>query len=247
MSHTNSTTNYSLPQFVGTDKPAWLTDINGAFSTIDTNLKTVSDNATTAGTTATTASNNIGTLSSLTTTDKSNLVSAINENVTNIGTVSGVASQASSDATNAYTKVTALESALNFTQFKTYQQSEISHSGANIVVMDSLSVASNADGSVGKIYGTIGFKVTNSNGFTFSMPSSLRPTTQINIVGCAWLSLYNTSENALEDVRTRALTIDTDGTIHTTFGAGYYNRKIVMNISACLLFLKDFGDTPTPE
>lgn len=35
MSHTNSTTNYSLPQFVGTDTPGWLTDVNSAMSDID--------------------------------------------------------------------------------------------------------------------------------------------------------------------------------------------------------------------
>lgn len=35
MSHTNSTTNYSLPQFVGTDTPGWLTDVNGAMNAID--------------------------------------------------------------------------------------------------------------------------------------------------------------------------------------------------------------------
>lgn len=48
MGHTNSTTNYSLPQFITTDKPAWLTDVNGAFSDIDTavyNAKTAADTA----------------------------------------------------------------------------------------------------------------------------------------------------------------------------------------------------------
>lgn len=35
MSHTNSTTHYSLPQFIGTDTPAWLTDVNSAMSDID--------------------------------------------------------------------------------------------------------------------------------------------------------------------------------------------------------------------
>ena len=35
MGHTNSTANLSLPQFIGTDKPTWLGDINGAFSDID--------------------------------------------------------------------------------------------------------------------------------------------------------------------------------------------------------------------
>lgn len=52
MSHTNSTTNYSLPQFVTTDKPAWLTDINGAMSAIDTAIKNAADAAGTAGTDA---------------------------------------------------------------------------------------------------------------------------------------------------------------------------------------------------
>ena len=36
MSHTNTTPNYNLPQFVGSDKPAWLTDVNNAMSAIDT-------------------------------------------------------------------------------------------------------------------------------------------------------------------------------------------------------------------
>lgn len=43
MSHTNSTKNYGLPQFITTDKPAWLTDINVAFGTIDTAVKAAKD------------------------------------------------------------------------------------------------------------------------------------------------------------------------------------------------------------
>ena len=35
MSHTNSTTHYSLPQFVGTDTPGWLTDVNAAMLALD--------------------------------------------------------------------------------------------------------------------------------------------------------------------------------------------------------------------
>lgn len=45
MAHTNSTPNYNLPQFVTTDKPAWLTDINGAFSAIDTAIDAAKDAA----------------------------------------------------------------------------------------------------------------------------------------------------------------------------------------------------------
>lgn len=35
MSATNATTNYSLPVFLGSDKPAWLVDWNGAMAAID--------------------------------------------------------------------------------------------------------------------------------------------------------------------------------------------------------------------
>lgn len=43
MSHTNSTTNYNLPQFITTDKPAWLTDVNQAYTAIDTAIKAAKD------------------------------------------------------------------------------------------------------------------------------------------------------------------------------------------------------------
>lgn len=43
MSATNHTTNYNLPQFVGSDKPAWLGDINPALNTIDGQMKTNAD------------------------------------------------------------------------------------------------------------------------------------------------------------------------------------------------------------
>lgn len=55
MSHTNSTTNYSLPQFLTTDKPAWLTDVNNAYLAIDTAMKNNADAASTADTKATNA------------------------------------------------------------------------------------------------------------------------------------------------------------------------------------------------
>ncbi len=38
MAHTNSTTHYALPQFLSTDKPAWLTDVNPAYATIDAGM-----------------------------------------------------------------------------------------------------------------------------------------------------------------------------------------------------------------
>ena len=52
MSHTNSTSHYSLPQFVGTDIPTWLGDFNSAMTAIDNGIHGA---ATTAGSASTTA------------------------------------------------------------------------------------------------------------------------------------------------------------------------------------------------
>lgn len=55
MSFTNSTPNYGLPQWIAADKPKFLTDINNAYSTIDTQLKNANDTANTAADNATSA------------------------------------------------------------------------------------------------------------------------------------------------------------------------------------------------
>lgn len=55
MAHTNSTTNYGLPQWIGSDKPTFLGDFNSAFNTIDTQMKSNADTATGAAETASSA------------------------------------------------------------------------------------------------------------------------------------------------------------------------------------------------
>lgn len=52
MSSTNKTTNYLLPQFISTDKPTWLGDVNGAMSIIDSQMKSNADSASAAAATA---------------------------------------------------------------------------------------------------------------------------------------------------------------------------------------------------
>lgn len=55
MAHTNSTTNYGLPQWIGSDKPTFLGDFNSAFNTIDTQMKSNADTASGAAETASSA------------------------------------------------------------------------------------------------------------------------------------------------------------------------------------------------
>lgn len=50
--HTNQTSNYQLPQWIGTDSPAWLGDMNPAFATIDSNIKSANVTATSANNTS---------------------------------------------------------------------------------------------------------------------------------------------------------------------------------------------------
>lgn len=52
MSSTNRTTNYNLPQFISTDKPTWLGDVNGAMNAIDAQMKSNADAADDAAATA---------------------------------------------------------------------------------------------------------------------------------------------------------------------------------------------------
>lgn len=56
MGFTNKTPNYNLPQWIGTDQPTWLVDVNGAFSAIDTAISDVNVTATGAKNTADSAS-----------------------------------------------------------------------------------------------------------------------------------------------------------------------------------------------
>ena len=56
MSHTNSTSHYSLPQFVGTDIPTWLGDFNSAMTAIDNGINSAATSASGAATTAAQAS-----------------------------------------------------------------------------------------------------------------------------------------------------------------------------------------------
>lgn len=89
---TNKTTNYELPQFIGTDKPSWLGDFNEAMSTIDTGMH---DNATaidgvesasqTATSTANQALQGVSSLSD-TVSSQGSAITTINSTLTSQGT-----------------------------------------------------------------------------------------------------------------------------------------------------------------
>lgn len=94
MASTNKTTHYELSQYIGTDKPTYLTDYNQDMSKIDTGIHAAKSEADTNAT-------SIGTLSSLTTTVKTDLVSALNEVDSDVATnTNNIATNTSNIATN---------------------------------------------------------------------------------------------------------------------------------------------------
>lgn len=109
MSATNHTTNYNLPQFIGTDIPTWLSDFNGAMRTIDTSIKDVSDSVSSA-TEASAAVN-----ARVDTTDAN--VTAVAQRVTtaeqNIATLQQGLGVNTSAVSALDTKVTAVESSMS--------------------------------------------------------------------------------------------------------------------------------------
>ena len=119
MASTNHTQYYNLPQYVGTDKPTYLTDFNPAMLAIDTGIHE-------AKAEADVNSSNIGNLSSLSTSINTDLVSAINEvkgdvddnttalsslntqvssNTGNIGTMANLTTQTKTSLVNAINEV----------------------------------------------------------------------------------------------------------------------------------------------
>ena len=267
MSHTNSTTNYNLPQFIGTDKPTWLNDVNGAFSAIDAQMKLNADSATSAGTSATTANNAIGTLANLETTAKTDLVSAVNEVNTTAGTALNVANSAGG---------TAGATATDLANFIAKFNINASSSNANVqvtrgAIAKNPTLSQNSDGSMFKFYGTLqinAFSSTSGASVTFTAIAGMTgykgfatgcylttaPTVAYVIKGAGDNTLHNQADTQVQARSVTDIAVGTDGQIYifpqqTTansydMSSGTYR---LMWFPPCLYFNENFGDTPTPE
>lgn len=255
MSSTNKTTNYDLSQFVGTDKPAWLTDYNQDMSKIDTAIDATHDSAVAANGKADANTANIGDMSYLSTTAKNTLVAAINEVDNTADSAYNVASNASQTAQGVSTRVGTLESTLNLNVINTYQ---VTFTGNGTLDTDNkeLTVATNSDGSICKVYGQILIKNPSNITEIKITGTSLRPTSEFT-VKCAGIVQLMTkgvgesigSNNPDLYFNGANLTFKTNGDIvivspHTaTF---FSNGMFKFIFTPSVIFVKDFGDTPTP-
>ena len=243
MASTNKTTNYELSQFLGTDKPAWLSDYNSDMSKIDTQMKANADAATAAGGTADAATTNIGTLSNLTTDAKTSLVAAVNEVDSHADSAASTASSALSASSANTSAITALTNYLDISNTTTYSSSSFSvtSGGGTLRNNTSITVAKNSDGSLAKIYGMIVVdNQTSSTGkVKLNADTGLHPDSKITVTYTGFTENYPT-----HGIKNLNIDINTDGTIEFYGTVNAYDDTYIMRGIACLIFVKNFGDQP---
>ena len=244
MSSTNKTTNYELSQFIGSDKPAWLSDYNGDMGKIDTGIHNAQTTATGADGKADANATSIGTLSNLNTTAKTDLVSAINEANTNAGTAQGTASSANTKAEANATSIGKIVSTLNINTYLAYKYSDITIPTNNASFLsgdtnDNVFIARNQDGTMFKVYGNMVFTPTTTNEVKFRLSNTgIATDTAYTIVG-AGIGYQNGSP----DMKIGPATLEVNnGYIDVKFKPYGANVQHVVRLMACLYFNGDFGD-----
>ena len=239
MASTNKTTNYELSQFLGTDKPAWLSDYNTDMSKIDTQMKLNADGVTSAAGSASTANTSIGTLANLTTDVKTSLVGAINEVDAHADTAQNTATSASTAANTANT---------NLAKFNLTERTTLSPSttkGSIDSTLTSVQFATDTTSSIFKIYGRVYVNglanITGSIAITLGT-TTLTPSAAYSINTGALVC--RTYSNGRSDTVPRNLTVNTDGTIviSDTLPAGGLVTDYSIMLPPCLYFNTDFGD-----
>lgn len=238
MASTNKTTHYELNQYVGSDKPTYLTDYNGDMLAIDTgiyNAQTKADSAYTAAgladgkagdaqttansalTNAGTANTNIGTMANLTTTEKSSLVGAINE-------VKGTA-----DEINKF----------NFTTFTQYDKDNVNVSiVGGTITGGTCTIAKNSDGTVIKVYGNLAISKTDQTARITIANTGILPDSEITINPIG----LEIRQNGSSYGSATAVKLKTNGSVElVSFGASSGNDVELLMIPF-VIFVKDFGD-----
>lgn len=263
MSATNTTTNYNLPIFVSSDKPAWLVDFNGAMNAIDAQMKvnadaiaakspilTFSDTTdidfTVTGTTVEASLDNgvAGTISRAFTKPVSSPATAQipsvdtsnNQQLLDIGSGLKVDSGA----------LTAID--LDLTDITTYAANDLTSSTSGITIASaSITVALNSAKTVGKIYGSIQLNSTLSSrtSTTITIPKSVAATGaaySIFPAGIAWKDLAQANYGNNGSIE---ILVSASGALSLAFSA-HANTKTLAALWPCLYFFKNFGDVPTP-
>ena len=249
MASTNKTTNYELSQFLGTDKPAWLTDYNSDMGKIDSGIHTAQTTATGADGKADANTTAIGTLASLSTDTKTDLVSAINEVDNNADTAQGTATQANTTAGSALLKANANEAEITKikAQFNLSNSTNLTFSGATFN-NNTLKAVWNNDLTLAKIYGRVTISNPTAGAGWRTFTSVETPFSGLNLQNAITIEALGQtfSPNEPED-RSAYAVINTDGSVSIRCYCANTTSGFQTQYFPCLLILQNFGDVPTSE
>ena len=103
-----------------------------------------------------------------------------------------------------------------------------------------MTVASNSSRDVCKIYGRIVVENITTNG-ELQFQTNLRPSETINIDGVCLRSLDGSVRNFV------TFSIDTSGLVTVPYLTNPQQANCILLFTACMIFLKNFGDTPVNQ
>lgn len=220
MSSTNKTTNYNLSQYIGSDKPTYLSDYNSDMFEIDKQMKINADNVATAIQGATDAGTLASTANATATTANTNANTAIANNAT-------TQSQLNSFMTkfNLNTRISWLQADVSFPDV-----------GFTNIEECRFTLAKNSDGSIFKLYGSISGTTTsvgrcnivlNNTGITVDTPYEIFP------AGVCSPSGSNADMPLAIVVENNKMTVS-----WWNYGADY----VKLALMPCIYFNADFGD-----
>lgn len=254
MSATNTTTNYSLPIFIETDKPAWLVDFNGAMRTIDATLKTNADAIATKSPILTFNDTNEIDFTKTGDIVTAHLASGVSDKVGR-ALVAPVAAPAAEQIvsinTNGAQDVIEIGSGL-FNDNGTLKAIDLNLNDTGVSSFTSLptgvtasaqmNYAFNADKSVGKLYGVPTFKKSTSGDASYSIDTGIdvpAPSEYyaISPAGCCFSGTAFLGGAYYE--------ITTSGRLYLHCWVKGGNANTYVYLFPCIYFFKDFGDTPT--
>lgn len=228
MSSTNKTANYSLSQYIGTDKPTYLGDYNSDMQKIDTAIHGVNATATNATQTAgnadskaTKASQDVtaldGRVGNLETSVE-NIKEKNNTQDTQIAQVTAQLGVAKETANNALSVANEASGKIDNSVSKAWQT--CTNVNANLTATDSPLVSFNQQ------LKTIAFKFNisapTSTGITMSdilcrLPTTIPyPSKSLSIGRCGINCMSYHAEGYFESITVSEVTIDTNGYVHAT-------------------------------
>ena len=228
MSSTNKTTNYDLSQYIGSDKPTYLSDYNGDMLKIDTQMKANADNVALAISGVETATTTANTANSTATTANTN------------------ANTANTNATKALNDLNAFEQKFNLTNTISYASGDISFvTGDGYISLSNitectLTIAKDSTGSIFKLYGSLIATAPSAGTVRIELSNTGLLTDEQYVIYPSGLVSLQGSNAMLREARY----IVQNNKIYIQWynnGAG----NVTLFLPPCVYFNANFGDTPS--